>query len=116
MDGSAAQTTLATTSDVERAVRCRACGLVLTSSRARWSHEDRHVHDFVNPDGQAFTIRLFAEVPGAITQGVPQEKTSWFPGTAWVYALCSGCRRQVGWRYGGVADFWGLIADRIVDD
>lgn len=89
---------------------------MLTSSRARWSLEDRHVFDFVNPDGQAFTIRLFSDVPGAVTLGVPQEKTSWFPGTAWVYALCGGCRRQVGWRYGGIADFFGLIADRVVDD
>lgn len=89
---------------------------MLTSRRARWSLEDRHVFDFVNPDGQAFTIRLFSDVPGAVTLGVPQEKTSWFPGTAWVYALCGGCRRQVGWRYGGIADFFGLIADRVVDD
>jgi hypothetical protein len=104
------------TGDVERVVRCAACRLVLTTAAMAMSDEGGHEQTFVNPDGEAFTIRLFREAPGVETQGVPQGRTSWFPGTAWVFGLCGACRRQVGWRYSGRADFFGLIADRIVDD
>jgi hypothetical protein len=97
-----------------KAVRCRPCDFVLAAAADALVRDDAHAHTFVNPLGEVFTILLYARADGVVCRGVPQGKTSWFAGTAWRFAHCGHCRRQVGWHYAGAADFFGLIADRVV--
>lgn len=102
--------------DVERAVRCARCGHALTTEKERLDLYGRHAHTFMNPSGVVFDVRLYRDVPGSSVQGMPDSDTSWFPGTAWIYAHCAECKGHVGWRYVDLNDgktFFGLIADSI---
>ena len=100
----------------ERAVRCARCGYGLTTERERIEVAGRHAHTFMNPSGVVFHIVCFRAVDGARTEGVPDVETSWFPGTAWIYAHCARCAGHVGWSYvhlAGGARFFALITDCI---
>jgi hypothetical protein len=105
--------------DVERAVRCARCGHALTTEKQRIEVHGRHAHTFMNPSGVIFDVRCYGDVPGAACEGVPDSATSWFPGTAWIYAHCAQCKCHVGWRYVRIDEpeagrvFFGLIADTL---
>ena len=102
--------------DVERAVRCARCGHALTSFRERIEVAGRHGQVFMNPSGVIFHVVMYRTVDGARVSGVPDAETSWFPGTAWVYAHCADCNGHVGWSYVNLDDgarFFGLIEDTI---
>ncbi len=79
-----------------------------------------HEHTFTNPGGWVYRIGCFRRAPGCAQAGEFTEAYSWFPGQAWRYALCAGCRTHLGWVYrqaGGEAseaEFYGLILDRLV--
>lgn len=64
--------------------------------------------------GPAHDDKRQAKDEGTISS-LPRGKSSWLPGTARVYAFCVGGRRPMGWRYSDVDDFFGLIADRVID-
>jgi hypothetical protein len=124
MDGTPGSTTSTTRPERERdeelPVRCARCGHALTTRKERIEVNGRHGHTFMNPSGVVFDIVCYRAVDGARTEGVPEKETSWFPGTAWVYAHCRGCGSQVGWGYvwiDAVHDdgqrFFGLIVDCI---
>ena len=100
--------------DVERAVRCARCNHALTSEKERFGPG----LTFMNPSGVIFHVLCFRAVDGAHTAGTPDAETSWFPRTAWVYAMCAQCAGHVGWRYVNLDDgtvFFALIEDCIVD-
>lgn len=105
---------------VERAIRCAACGHAVTSARERAEIAGRHAHTFMNPSGIVFHVRCFRATPGVVERGPPSREATWFPGTAWTYAHCGGCGRQLGWRYvdvDGAGDrFAALVEDEIVED
>lgn len=119
MDGLAPTDLDQTREGLERAVRCGRCGHALASEKARIEIAGRHAHTFMNPGGVIFDVRCFADVPGAVIEGVPESVTSWFPGTAWTYAHCALCKGHVGWRYVRIVDapatFFALIVDRLAE-
>lgn len=76
----------------------------------------------MNPSGVIYEIVCYRTVDGATVTGVPEKETSWFPGTAWLYAHCGRCGEQVGWSYvwlEAASDpevpprFFGLMVDSI---
>jgi hypothetical protein len=40
---------------------------------------------------------------------------TWFSGFAWCVAICTGCRRQLGWRFEAAAGtkFFGLLVNEL---
>lgn len=119
MDDAPLTTTSSSTDEkLERAVRCARCGHVLTSERERLEVSGRHAHTFMNPSGIIYDVVCYRSVDGATVEGLPEKETSWFPGTAWLYAHCRGCGAQVGWSYVWLEEhepqrFFGLMADSI---
>lgn len=69
---------------------------------------------FVNPEGRRFLILTFSRAPGCKQRGTPTFKHTWFPGYAWVFCVCARCGMQLGWKYLGNTEFFGLIRNRIV--
>lgn len=98
-----------------RRLRCRACGLPITSDRARVEIAGAHAHTFVNPAGLVFEIGCFRTAPGCVGVGPAEAFFSWFPGYAWRVQLCRGCGAHLGWSYGARPDFYGLVLDRLAD-
>jgi hypothetical protein len=95
---------------------CFACGLTITTLRERISAGGAHEHTFTNPGGYVYRIGCFRRAPGCVRAGEPTREFSWFPGYAWRYALCSGCRAHLGWAFlGGEDEFYGLILDRLTE-
>jgi hypothetical protein len=100
-------------------VRCARCRHVLTTERERLEVSGRHAHTFMNPSGVIFEIGCYRTADGARLEGMPEKETSWFPGTAWVYAHCAACHGQVGWSYVYLEEhepqrFFGLMLDAIL--
>src|SRR5262249_6046751 len=81
----------------ERFLRCAACSHAITTERARIEVAGAHVHTFVNPAGQEFTIGCFGEAPGCIGVGEVSTFWSWFSGYAWQAAACARCGAHLGW-------------------
>ena len=52
------------TTDTERAIRCRACGAPVTDRAAVGEVDGQHVHTFFNPSGVLFEIRCFDRADG----------------------------------------------------
>ena len=94
---------------------CRACGT--TVARLSWvaAVDNGPTHRvFFNPEGVMMKVITLRATTNVRAMGVPTEEFSWFPGYAWTYAYCDGCRRQLGWRFTAVgaavpALFWGLL-------
>ena len=99
-------------------LRCRVCGLAVTSRDQRISVSGRHDHIFFNPHGLVFEIGCFAHAPGAIPVGPTSTEFSWFPGRAWQITACAACGAHLGWRFQGGDGplFFGLILDRLRED
>lgn len=107
-----------TVEEDDDALYCAACGHLMTRGRWRIAMGGDHQHTFFNPAGRIFRVVCFKEAPGAATAGEPTDAFTWFRGYDWVYALCRGCGRHVGWQYIGDASpavFFGLIAPRLTD-
>jgi hypothetical protein len=95
----------------QKAVRCKACGQVVTSpALAIQPHE----HTFRNPVGFSFHVVCYSDAPGAADVGEPTTAACWFPGYAWTFAICTQCHSHVGWWYSGSDRFAGLIATRLI--
>jgi len=99
----------------EKAIRCQACGFVVTSTRHRIVVQGNHEHRFMNPGGFLYHIGCFSEAVGCLTVGPASGEYPWFPGLLWRLALCGGCRAHLGWNFRGDKDagFFGLILDRL---
>ena len=99
----------------DRWLYCRTCGAVIVHKSERIVMLGAHNHTFTNPSGMAFNIGCFASVIGCIQFGEETKEYTWFPGYAWILALCSGCGSHLGWRFrGGGTQFHGLILDQLI--
>ena len=97
-----------------RAIRCAACGQVVTDESLRIERLGRHVHMCSNPAGVEFAVACFASAQGLSVASNPSREWSWFPGYAWQIELCDGCGTHLGWKYTSVdGSFHGLIVDRL---
>lgn len=100
--------------EVERAIRCAACGEAVTSERARVEVHGAHEHRRVNPSGADFHVGCFSEAPGCVPSGPATRFWTWFPGYAWRLASCRACGAHLGWAFDGDGGaFWGLILTRL---
>ena len=101
----------------EEALRCAACGALVTRESERIEVEGAHRHEFANPAGKRFRIGCFGAAPGALARGAPTRFWSWFEGHAWRVALCRGCGVQLGWRFVSPdgEGFFGLILDALAE-
>jgi hypothetical protein len=99
----------------DSAIRCVACGFVVTTERHRIAVQGSHEHRFMNPGGFLYHIGCFAEAVGCVTVGPASPEYPWFPGFLWRLALCGGCGVQLGWDFRDQknAAFFGLILDRL---
>jgi hypothetical protein len=99
----------------ESAIRCLACGFVVTTGRHRMAVQGSHEHRFMNPAGFLYHIGCFAEAVGCVIVGPASPEYPWFPGFLWRFALCGGCGVHLGWNFrgDGRAAFFGLILDRL---
>jgi hypothetical protein len=100
--------------DPANAWLCAWCLNHVASEKDRFSYEGESEFSFKNPEGIRFNIFTFARTTGCREVGVPTLEHTWFPGHAWSYCVCDGCRMLLGWYYGGSSEFAGLIRDRIV--
>lgn len=73
-----------------------------------------HEHVFTNPHGYRFRIACYGRAPGCRGEGEWTAEHTWFAGCRWRYALCRACGLHLGWEYGGAANFFGLIRNRLV--
>lgn len=105
-----------TATEPEQHYFCRYCGRVITSEHERVEREGDFHHTFTNPAGLVFGIGCFADAPGCAVTGDYTREHTWFRGTRWCYALCTGCASHLGWHYQGRKrdDFYGLILDRLI--
>jgi len=103
--------------DRDPAIRCAACGYVVTDRAQRFAVNGHARHAFVNPAGLVFEIACFRAAPGCCRAGKATGNWTWFPGYAWRLALCARCGEHLGWAYQGEAGaFFGLIVDRLRED
>ncbi len=101
----------------ERAILCATCRHAVTRERLRIDVEGAHEHRFMNPHGFLFDVGCFAEAPGCLVVGEASTEFSWFPGMAWRYAVCDGCKEHLGWTFEGSSRsrFFGLVLNRLVE-
>ena len=114
MDGLAPKEHVSAGESDARKLCCVACGHEITEEAARIEVGGGHGHTRLNPAGVLFHFGCFARAPGAGVTGIPVSEHSWFPGCAWQFADCAGCRAHLGWYFTGEASFFGLIAERLV--
>ncbi len=82
----------------------------------RISVESSHNHTFFNPAGIVFEIGCFSKAPGCGIVGEASSEFSWFAGTKWTTAICSGCLCHLGWLFEGRGEpFFGLILTSLIE-
>jgi hypothetical protein len=95
---------------------CATCAQPITTASQRLSVSGRHLHEFMNPDGQRFVVACFSGASGLLGGGEPSTVWTWFPGYTWQIALCQGCTTHLGWIYRSQSElFYGLIWDRLAE-
>jgi hypothetical protein len=114
-DGHPASATGPATADgAEEAIRCRACGQVVTGHEQRLAVGGSPVHTFFNPAGIVFELGCFRRAPGCTASGAMSAEFTWFPGYLWQIVLCRNCRTHLGWHFISAEDsFFGLILARL---
>jgi hypothetical protein len=99
------------------ALRCAACGHVITDASQRIAMNGAHVHLFTNPAGFVFEIGCFASAPGCAHVGPREDAFSWFPGWSWQIATCASCHVHLGWIYRNAGEqFHGVIVAALRED
>lgn len=96
-------------------VRCRNCSLriALQSDKVNINHADSHI--FENPAGIFYRVICFTHAPGATNISEYTNDNTWFTGYSWSITICRSCNNHLGWHYISCsADFFGLIADRLI--
>lgn len=98
----------------EEAIRCRACGQVVTGHEQHLAVGGSPVHTFFNPAGIVFELGCFRRAPGCTASGALSAEFTWFPGYLWQIVLCRNCRTHLGWHFISAEDsFFGLILARL---
>ncbi len=101
--------------EAEKAIRCRDCGRPVTSRVHETVVSGNHQHTFHNPAGVIFRIGCYTLAEGCAVEGIPTLEHTWFPGLAWSFAFCRGCRLHLGWHFSGSgSSFFGLILNKLV--
>ena len=93
---------------------CFMCLNTITNDKDRFPYDSQSEFTFRNPDGECFNIITFAEASGYILVSAPTTEFTWFPGHAWTICLCDKCGLQVGWKYTGKFNFYGLIRAHLI--
>jgi hypothetical protein len=93
---------------------CFVCRNKITSEKERFLYNDSSEFEFNNPSGDHFHIITFSRAPGCVASGVPTSEYTWFTDHSWSFSLCSNCGLQLGWKYTGKYDFFGLIRTHLV--
>jgi hypothetical protein len=102
--------------DPDHWIVCATCSQPITTASQRLSVSGRHLHEFMNPEGQRFVVACFSGASGLLAAGEPSSIWTWFPGYTWQIALCQSCSTHLGWIYRGEAQlFYGLIWDRLAE-
>src|SRR5687767_1568402 len=78
--------------ELERWLRCVACGARVTKETARISMNGSHEHTFMNPSGLKYIVGCFSKAEGCASEGSRSSVWTWFPGYAWQIEACSACR------------------------
>lgn len=102
----------------KRVLACAACRTPLTRESARIRVMGGHRHTFFNPSGRLFDLGCFSMAVNLAGAGPVSSEFTWFPGHVWQAVVCTGCLDHLGWRFteaSGVASFFGLILDRLVE-
>lgn len=97
-------------------IRCSACGHGITQASCRREVGGRHVHLRLNPSAFAFLFGCFSAAPGCVVSGPPIEAATWFSGCRWQFAHCGQCLTHLGWAFSGADAFYGLLAERLVEE
>ena len=95
---------------------CIGCHQPVTRTSERGEQDGRHLHTFTNPHGFSFEIGCFNAAPGAVAVDQPTAEHSWFVGCRWQIAYCRACNLHLGWRFSGMASFFGLIINRLLPE
>lgn len=105
---------LATRSEGDGWLACRACGQRVAEARDRIEVNGAHAHSFINPEGAIYRVGCFAAAAGVLPWGEPNRYFTWFAGFDWRVAGCRRCGTHLGWTYAaGAASFVALILDRL---
>ena len=118
-EGSSNTDAEAESTDPERGpiIRCASCGHHVTRAGAKTAIRGQHEHVCVNPSGIPFHIGCFSAAPGCTDHGPEESYWSWFEGYRWQIALCTACRRHLGWAFRSTdGGFHGLILARLRED
>jgi len=100
----------------ESCIRCAACDHAVASASDRIEVAGRHHHTCINPAGITYRIVCYRAAAGCAGHGSWSHEYSWFAGFAWQINVCARCQVHLGWAFGSDdKQFWGLIADRIVE-
>lgn len=100
----------------ERALRCKLCGVTITTSKQKIARDGKHLHTFFNPAGIVYELGCFLKAPGCLVQGPESLEFPWFAGHSWQVSYCSMCREHLGWYFQASSNsFFGLIVNRLVE-
>ncbi|MDK9707271.1 MAG: cereblon family protein [Desulforhopalus sp.] len=96
------------------AIRCRACGAVVTGRDQKILVNGCHAHTFFNPAGIIFELGCFQKAPGCLAVGPSSGEFTWFAGHVWRVTLCRRCQAHLGWLFlSGDNSFFGLILSKL---
>jgi hypothetical protein len=96
-------------------IRCRNCGLTITSRDQEIAVNGSHTHTFFNPAGIVFELGCFRSAPGCLAAGQASSEFTWFSGYVWRFGLCQNCLDHLGWYYEGQgSSFYGLITNKLL--
>jgi hypothetical protein len=100
----------------ERALRCKLCGVTITTSKQKIARDGKHLHTFFNPAGIVYELGCFLKAPGCLVHGPESFEFPWFSGHSWQVSYCIMCREHLGWYFQASSDaFFGLIVNRLVE-
>jgi len=100
-----------------KGIICKQCLSYVTEASKAIEIQAQHQHRVTNPAGMIFDIRLYAQAVCS-AEGAAISEFSWFSGYAWRIVSCTGCHEHLGWSFQQASspDFYGLIADRLIDN
>lgn len=100
----------------EKAILCAACRIPITRAKERIEKAGKHLHTFFNPAGIVYEISCFRRAPGCLVYGAPSAEFAWFAGYHWQVVYCRSCQTHLGWRFSGEDEFFGLIANKLMEN
>lgn len=102
------------TAEPLEAIRCLACGGVVTAKDQKIQVSGSYAHTFFNPAGIVYELGCFQKAPGCLDVGAPSREFTWFPEYLWCISLCRYCRTHLGWVFAMEGNsFYGLILKKL---